>query len=186
MGEVGLVLMGIGSLSNAGMIGAVYQLFILGLSLSGFGLLFGIIYNRVKDQSLLSFTGDKRLKGLAQQTPFIAIVAGFVVSTLLGFPGFAGFIGKAFILIGTFPTHPLTAIFAGFAFVLSAYGLFAMYRSLFLGETVIPFEDFPDLTLREKAYLFPIVGSLIFFGFYPKPLIDLIQPTILTLLSTVK
>jgi NADH-quinone oxidoreductase subunit M len=178
--------MGIGSLNSAGVVGAIYQELILGLGLAGFGLFSGIISERTGHSSFLNQEGERTLGGIATRAPAISVVAGIVVASLLGFPGFGGFVGHALVIIGSYSIHPLTVVIAGGALLLASYYLFAMYRSIFLGKPGPGFTSFPDLTYRERAYMLPVVAGLLFFGLYPKPLIELIRPTVLTVLSTVK
>lgn len=186
LSEVGLVLMGIGSLNAAGIVGAVYQQFILGLGLAGFGLCSGIISDRTGHATFITPEGERAFGGIATRAPIISIVAGIVVVSLLGFPGFGGFVGHALVIIGSYSIHPVTVLVAGSAVLLASYYLFSMYSSVFLGKPAAGFSTFQDLTLRERAYMFPVVAGLLFFGLYPKPLIELIRPTVLTLLSTTK
>jgi NADH-quinone oxidoreductase subunit M len=186
LSEVGLVLMGIGSLSSAGLVGAIYQQLILGLGLAGFGLVSGIISERTGHSNFLSDSGERTLGGIATRAPAVSVVAGLIVASLLGFPGLGGFVGHALVLIGSYSIHPLTVMIAGGALLLASYYLFNMYRCIFLGKPNREFGAFADLTYRERAYMLPVVISLLFFGLYPKPLIELIRPTVLTVLSTVK
>jgi len=186
LSEVGIVLMGIGSLSSTGLVGAVYQQLIFGLGLAGFGLFAGIISERTGHAFFLDSKGERVFGGIATKAPLISVFTGIVVASLIGFPGFAGFVGHALVIIGSYSIHPMTVMVAGGALLLASYYLFAMYRGIFLGKPGEGVETFQDLTLREKAYLAPVVFGLLFFGLYPKPLIELIRPTILTLLSTVK
>jgi NADH-quinone oxidoreductase subunit M len=111
------------------------------------------------------------------------------VASLLGFPGLGGFVGDSLVIIGSYSVSPGVVMLACGSVLLSGYYLFTMYRHVFLGS---PAEGgtgvalaFPDLTLRERIYLLPVVASLLFFGLYPKLLIELVRPTVLTLLSTV-
>lgn len=186
MSEVGLVLVGIGSLSSAGMVGAIYQELILGLGLAGFGLFSGIIIQRTDSSVFQDDQGERVLGGIVTKAPIISVIAAIVIASLLGFPGFGGFVGHALIMIGSYSSHPATLVIAGGALLLAAYYLFNMYRSIFLGKAKNTDGVFQDLTFREQAYLIPIVCGLLFFGLYPKPLIELIRPTVLTLLSAVK
>lgn len=184
--EVGLVMMGVGSLSSSGLLGAVYHELILGLGLTGFGLFAGLISERTGHSEFLNARGERTFGGIATLAPGITVVAGLVVVSLLGFPGLGGFVGHALVIIGSYSIHPLTVVVAGGALLLASSYLFSMYRCVFLGEPAAGFKAFPDLTVRERTYLFPVVMCLIVFGVYPKPLIELIRPTVLTLLSTVK
>lgn len=186
LSEVGLVLTGIGSLNSAGVVGAVYQQLILGLGLAGFGLFSGIISERTGHTNFLTEEGERTFGGITTRAPLISVVAGVVVASLLGFPGFGGFVGHALVIIGSYSIHPFTVVIAGSALLLASYYLFTMYGCVFLGKPGVGFHSFQDLTLRERAYLFPVVLSLLFFGLYPKPLIELIRPTVLTVLSAVK
>jgi len=186
LSEVGLVLMGIGSLSATGVVGAVYQQLVLGLGLAGFGLFSGLISERAGHATFLNAEGERNFGGIATRAPLISIVAGIVVASLLGFPGFGGFVGHALVIIGSYSIHPVTVVVAGGALLLASYYLFSMYRFVFLGKPGAGFHSFQDLTMRERGYMLPLVSALLIFGLYPKPLIDLIRPTVLTLLSTIK
>ncbi len=186
LSEVGLILMGIGSLSPTGAVGAVYQQLLLGLAVTGFGLCSGIISDRTGQSIFVNAEGERTLGGIATRAPIVSTVAGIVIASLLGFPGFGGFVGHALVIIGSYSIHPVTVAVAGGSLLLATYYLFAMYRSVFLGKPASGFQAFQDLTIRERAYLFPVVTALLFFGLYPKPLIELIRPTVLTLLSTIR
>jgi NADH-quinone oxidoreductase subunit M len=186
LSEVGLILIGIGSLSSAGVVGAIYQELSLGLGLAGFGLFAGIMVDRTGKTRFLTDTGGPGFGGIAIQAPTMALVAGVVTTSLLGFPGMSGFVGHALLMIGSYSVHPGAVILAGGAMVLATYYLFTMYRYVFLGKVGAEVQSFTDLTLWERAYLLPLVGFLLLFGLYPKPLLELVRPTVLTLLSTIK
>jgi NADH-quinone oxidoreductase subunit M len=124
--------------------------------------------------------------GVSSKAPAVALVAGVMVASLLGFPGLGGFVGQALVIIGSYTIHPAVVLLTGCALVLATYYLFTMYRHVFLGRPGPDISSFYDLTLRERAYLIPLVCTLVVFGVYPKPLIELVRPTILILLSTIK
>ncbi len=187
LSQVGLMLIGIGSLNSAGVVGAVYQQLSLGLGLAGFGLFSGLIAERTGQSNFISNDGTSRLGGVATQAPMIALVAGVVVASLLGFPGLGGFVSGALLTLGSYSVSPAVVLLIVGSLLLSTYYLFNMYRSVFLGPISAEGNGrFPELNLREKAYFVPILGGLVAFGVYPKPWLDLVKPTILTLLSTLK
>jgi NADH-quinone oxidoreductase subunit M len=186
IGELGLILIGLGSLNPSGVVGAVYQHLVLGLGVAGFGLFAGLVNERVGHATFLPDESGKRpLGGIAVQAPAVAVVAGIIIASLLGFPGSGGFVGHALVILGSYSAHPLTALTAAAAFMLATYYLFTMYRYVFLGAGGQA-ATFTDLTMRERVYLLPLVACLLFFGLYPKPLLELVRPTVLTLLSTIK
>ncbi|MCM2278030.1 MAG: NADH-quinone oxidoreductase subunit M [Oligoflexia bacterium] len=189
LGQVGFMLLGIGSLSSAGLVGAVYQQFVVGLGLAGFALLLGIVIDRVGHADFMSGGGNKGERsfgGVAVRAPTVAIVAGIFIASLLGFPGSGGFVGNALVMIGSYSALPGLVLLAGAAVLLAAYYLFTMYRHVFLGKPRAEGAEFKDLSLRERALILPLAASLLAFGIYPKPLLELVRPTVLTLLSTVK
>ena len=186
LSEVGLILIGVGSLNSAGIVGAVYQQLALGLALAGFGLFTGVMIHRTGQAQFRDEAGQASIGGAATKAPIMALVAGVVIASLLGFPGSGGFVGHSLLMIGSYSVHPAAVILAGTALILATYYLFAMYRYVFLGSTREGVTGFSDLSIRERAYLLPLVGCLLVFGIYPKPLIELARPTVLTLLSMIK
>ncbi len=186
LSEVGMVLIGIGSMNPAGVVGAVYQVLALGLGVTGFGLISGILFDRLGDGVFVNKEGETRFGGIAVRAPAIAVMAGMVIASLLGFPGFGGFVSHALVTIGSYSTRPIIVAVAAFALLLANYYVFMMYRHIFFGKPSAASQDFEDLTWRERFYLFPIVVGLLFSGVYPRPLLDLVRPTVLTLLSVAK
>ncbi len=181
---IGMILVGIGSLSSAGVVGAIYLGLSLGLGIAGFGLIAGIIADRGGTTRFADEEGKSMLGGIAAKAPALALATAVVLASLLGFPGFSGFVGSSLLLIGSYPSNPAAVILAGLGILLATYYLFTMYRLVFLGKGGS--DAFMDLTLRERAYLFPLMALLLAFGVYPKPLIELVRPTVQALLTTIK
>lgn len=187
MGEVGLLLLGIGSLESAGSIGVVYQQMVLGLGVAGFGLFASLLEDRVGHCEFRAHrVEDRPLGGVATQAPQIALISAILISSLLGIPGLGGFVSRSLVYIGAYPSHPAAVSLAVLAGLLATYYFFTMYRYIFLGPAGRFQARIHDLNIREQAYLFPLVLMLLMCGVYPKPLLELVRPTVLTLLSTVK
>jgi NADH-quinone oxidoreductase subunit M len=184
LSEVGLMLVGLGSLDPAGVVGAVFQQLMLGMALAGFGLFAGLVIERMGHAGFGE--PDTQLGGLSLRAPFVAVVAGVIVASLLGLPGSGGFVGRSLLVIGGYSVHPLAVVVTGAVGMLASYYLLTMYRRVFLGPATEATSAFRDLSWREKAYLLPIVAGLVVFGIYPKPLLEMVRPSVLTLLSTVK
>jgi NADH-quinone oxidoreductase subunit M len=184
--ELGLLLIGTASLKQTGAVGAVYQQLALGLSIAGFGLFTGILVQRTGQERFLLEDGSSAFGGIATRAPGMAVVAGVVVASLLGLPGLGGFVSHSLLIIGSYEVYPVAVLAAGGAVVLATYTLFTMYRHVFLGKPHQASQAFQDLTALERAFLLPIVAALLVVGLYPKPLIELVMPTVQTLLSTFK
>ena len=188
MGELGVLLMGVGSASSAGMVGAVYQQLVLGLAFAGLGLLIGVIVERTKVETFdrPGQTESQYLGGVAQTAPIAALVAAVAAASILGIPGLGGFVSHSLLMIGGYSVHPAAVLAAAGALLLSCYTLLKMYRNVFLGQSTAATASFADLFLRERLFLLPLVFALVFFGLYPKPMVDLIRPTILEMLQALK
>lgn len=185
LGGNGLVLTGIGSLNQAGIVGSLYEMLSLGLALAGFGLVTGWIDERTGVTTISKEGEESRLSGLVRVAPILSIVFAVMLASILGVPGFGGFVSLALLMIGNFSVHPGMAATISIATILFAYCLFSLYRAIFFGAGSNQ-ESFKDLAWRERAYVFPIIIAIIFIGVYPKPLLEVVRPTALTLLSMVK
>lgn len=187
MSQMGLWMMGVGSLSPAGAVGAIYHLLVFGLAAAGFGLFAGLVIDRVGTDRFIVGAGDvtSAAGGIASKAPALATFVGIVVASLLGFPGSGGFVGQSLLVIGGYSFSPWVLVLAAGSFLLATYYLFTMYRCVFLGAVSARTESFVELTLRERACFFTVVVGLLVFGVYPKPLLELVRPTAQLLLSWV-
>jgi NADH-quinone oxidoreductase subunit M len=78
--------------------------------------------------------------------------------------------------VGTFTRYPVAAVIATFGIVLAAlYILIPVQRALH-GPTTPGNENLPDLNLREKIAIAPVIAVIVAFGFYPQPLLNIINP----------
>jgi NADH-quinone oxidoreductase subunit M len=106
--------------------------------------------------------------------PLYAMV--FMVFTLanVGLPGTSGFIGEFMTLLGTFKVAVPTAFLASFGLILSACYALWLYRKIIFGALVKPaLMSMKDMTFRECLTLFPLIALTIWFGVYPKPVLDM-------------
>jgi NADH-quinone oxidoreductase subunit M len=106
--------------------------------------------------------------------PLYAMV--FMVFTManVGLPGTSGFVGEFMTLVGTFKVSIPTVFFATTGVILSAAYALWLYRKVVFGALVKPsLMSMKDLTFRECVTLFPLVALSIYFGVYPKPILDI-------------
>src|SRR6185437_5130435 len=153
LSEVGLILLGVGSLSSAGIVGASYQELVLGLGLVGFGLFTGILEERLGHDRFVDADGKRTVGGLISRAPAISMFSGVFVASLLGFPGLGGFVGQSMLVIGSYSISPAVVLLIGVALLLSVYCLFNMYKLVFFGNGAgvegSGGAAFADLNLRE-------------------------------------
>jgi len=171
--HLGFVVLGIFALTTQGMQGGVIQMVNHGLTTGLLFLLVGMIYERRHTREISEFGG------LATVMPLFAGAFLFTAFASIGLPGLNGFVGEFFVLIGSYLSLPGFAIAAAFGVVLAAVYLLWAYQRMFTGEVTNPAnEGLEDLTLREKIILIPMVVLVVFLGVYPKPALDIIEPSV--------
>ena len=184
--QTGLFLIGIGSLSQAGVVGAVYNQFALAIAVASVGLLSGCIEGRTGSSEFSDEANGTPLSGMVAHAPLVSVICGIALASIMGTPGLGGFVGQSLIVLGAYSVHPLTIVVAMIALLLGVYTLLNMYRKIFFGEATSASSRMSDLTLREKTYFSPLVFFLLLIGIYPKPFLEIVRPTILTLISSIR
>jgi NADH-quinone oxidoreductase subunit M len=110
----------------------------------------------------------------------------FMVFTLanVGLPGTSGFVGEFLTLIGTFRVNIPVGTLATLGVILSACYALWLYRKVMLGKLEKPsLAGIRDVGLREIVVLTPLVILTIFFGFYPRPVLDMSQASVAALIA---
>ena len=183
--HMGFVLMGIASQTPEGVSGAVMQMVSHGFLSSMLFFLVGVIYYRVHNRDVYSFSGLGTL--MPKYTVFVMIA--FFAS--LGLPGFSAFIGEAFSLIGTFNSHSFNgllpswmAIGGSVGILLGAgYFLWTLQR-MFFGETRLKGGEvwklaLVDVSTREMLVLAPLSALALALGIMPSLVFDKINDSVL-------
>jgi NADH-quinone oxidoreductase subunit M len=166
--HMGFVTMGIFAGTMQGVAGGMFQMISHGIVSGALFLCVGVIYDRMHTREIAAYGG------LVNRMPLYAMV--FMVFTManVGLPGTSGFIGEFMTLIGTFKVSIPTVFFATTGVILSACYALWLYRKVVFGALVKPsLMSIKDLTLRECVTLFPLLALSIFFGVYPKPVLDM-------------
>ncbi len=164
--HMGFVTMGIFAMNAQGVQGGIFQMLSHGLVSGALFLSVGVVYDRMHTREIAAYGG------LVNRMPVYAAV--FMVFTLanVGLPGTSGFVGEFLTLIGTFQVNTWVTFFATTGVILSAGYALWLYRRIIFG--VLDKESLKgilDLSGREIAILAPLVLLIIFFGFYPAPVL---------------
>jgi NADH-quinone oxidoreductase subunit M len=99
--HMGFVLLGIAAFTAEGINGAIYQMVSHGILSAMLFLLTGVIYDRTHDRRIDHY------RGLIGAMPKYTILTGIAFFASLGLPGFSGFIGELFTLMGAFQSQAL-------------------------------------------------------------------------------
>ncbi len=186
LAHCGMILIGFASLDSAGVTGSMFQLLVVGLSLSGLGLFVGSVRLRKGHSAYLTPEGDPVFGGWIGTAPLLTFIAGLLMASVLGVPGLGGFVGQSLTVMGGYTVSPLAVIVLMVGLLIMTLSLFNVFRGVFLGSGRAQKQWVSDLSAREKLILFPIVGVLLMIGLVPKPFLDLMRPSVLTLLSIMK
>jgi len=168
--HMGYVTMGIFTMTPQGVQGGIFQMLSHGIVSGALFLCVGVIYDRMHTREIAAYGG------LVNRMPKYAVV--FLIFTManVGLPGTSGFVGEILTLMGAFEVNTWVAVFATTGVILSAaYALYLYRRVVFGALEKESLKSILDLSLREKAILFPMVALTIFFGFYPMAILDVTQ-----------
>jgi NADH-quinone oxidoreductase subunit M len=180
--HMGYVLLGIASMSVLSMDGAVFLMFAHGIMTAMAFALIGFFY----DQTHTRMLDD--LGGLLRQIPFVGLMFMMMAMASLGLPGFANFAAELMVVVGSWERYPIPTILAVFGLVIGATYLLRTVRQAFQGPMDPRWENLHDARsfLQRAPYLL-LVGVLLLFGLYPRPIVDLIstgvEPIIQALLA---
>jgi NADH-quinone oxidoreductase subunit M len=179
--HMGFVLLGVASVTSEGVTGAIYQMFSHGIISAMLFILAGVLYDRTGNRIISNYSG------LAGKMPlyFVFVMVAFFAS--MGLPGFSGFIAEILVLLGSFKSatangllHQSLAILATTGLVLgAAYYLWTLQRMFFGPFHYANLESsikFNDLVKREIILLAPLAFAALFFGIFPQPIFDWINP----------
>ena len=176
--HMGFVTLGIFTMTQQGIEGSIFQMISHGLVSAALFLCVGVVYERHHTRLI-----DK-YGGLVQIMPKYAIVLMVFTLGALGLPGTSGFVGEFLILMGAFKKSFLVATIASLGVILGAAYMLWLYKRIIFGEIINnELKSMIDLKKFEILILFSLVIPIIFFGFYPEPLINSIEVSVENLLN---
>jgi NADH-quinone oxidoreductase subunit M len=167
------------NLATTGLSGAAMQMFAHGIITGGLFFLVGILYERTHTRDL------KEFGGLASQIPYYYGVMMVTCLAGLGLPGLCGFWGEFFVFRGTVGFIPPYAFIGVLGIVFTAaYTLWKVVQHLFWGRLdKRRWGRLRDVTWWEKVTMWPLVLVMVAFGFYPAPILELLNAAVTTLLG---
>ena len=165
--HMGFVTLGIFTFTHQGIEGSIFQMISHGLISAALFLSVGVVYDRLKTRQIKDFSG------LVNVMPKYAIMMMIFTLGALGLPGTSGFIGEFLVLMGTFKKSIITATIASIGVILGAAYMLWLYKRVVFGNLLktIDVNKMADLNKHETLILTSLAILVIFFGFYPEPLI---------------
>jgi NADH-quinone oxidoreductase subunit M len=142
-----------------------------GFSTAALFLVAGWMMARRKSSTISDFGGLQRVTPVMAWSFFIAGMSG------LALPGLSSFVSEFLVLVGTYTRYPVAAVIGTLGIVLAALYILIPIQKTLHGPTTEGNENLKDLNLREKIAIAPVIAIIVVMGFYPKPVLDFINPT---------
>jgi len=177
LAHVGLIAAACYTLNIDGLRGAVLQMISHGFVVVGLFFAAEIIYRRF-DTRVIAEMG-----GIRSQAPKFASLFMILVLASVALPTTFNFVGEFTVLYSLYQINVWFAVLGGTTIILGAYYMLKMYQQVMLGETNT--KVFADVTLHETIVLVIIIAVIFFFGLYPRPINELINPSLDQILRTV-
>ena len=171
--HMGFVTIGIFVLNKQGLEGSIIQMISHGLISAALFLCVGVLYDRYNSRMISSYGGVVNLM------PRYALVFMIFSLSALGLPGTSGFVGEFLILVGAFQKNILVAIFASTGVILAAAYMLWLYKRVVFGKLSNPELKLKSDLNKIETYIFiSLLFLIIFFGFYPEPLLNTVSSSV--------
>ena len=177
LAHVGLIAAGCYTLTLDGLSGAVSQMIAHGFVIVGLFFAAEIIYRRYETRKI------SEMGGIRSQAPHFTSKFMILVLASVALPGTFNFVGEFTVLYSLSQVNLWFAVLGGTTIILGAYYMLKMFQNTMLGETNT--KVFADITINETITFVVIIVFLIFFGLYPKPIVDLVTPSLSHILETI-
>jgi NADH-quinone oxidoreductase subunit M len=177
LSHVGLIAAGCYTLTIDGLSGAVLQMIAHGFVIVGLFFAAEIIYRRYETRTI------SEMGGIRAQTPRFTSMFMILVLASVALPGTFNFVGEFTVLYSIAQINIWFVILGGTTIILGGYYMLKMFQNTMLGETNT--KNFTDVTTNEAITLIVIIGFLLFFGLYPKPIVELVTPSLNEILSNI-
>jgi NADH-quinone oxidoreductase subunit M len=178
--HMGFVTMGIFTISQQGLDGAIFQMLSHGFIAGALFLIVGVIYDRMHTRDIDAYGG------LVIRMPAFALIFMFFTMANVGLPGTSGFVGEFLTLIAVFKTNTWIAFGATSGVILSAAYALWLYRRVAFGDLIKEsLKTITDMNMRERLMMAPLIILTIVLGIYPALVLDIIGPSVSALLENV-
>jgi len=174
--HMGIVLIGLGAMNEAGVQGAVFQVVSHGLISALLFFLIGVMYERAGTSYI-----DK-LGGLAKVMP---LTAGFLLAAAmasLGLPGMSGFVSEFMAFLGLFKEMPVLAAVGAIGIIMTAVYLLRAVLHVTYGKTIHSYEGAVDLRPIEMVPVLVLLAFIVLIGVYPNVLTQPLQVALETIM----
>jgi NADH-quinone oxidoreductase subunit M len=168
----GFIALGIFAFSTEAATGAVLYMVNHGIGTAALFIVAGFVIKRRGTASI------REMGGIEKVAPVMAGLFLVFGLAALGLPGLSPFVSEMLVIIAAFQHHWWVGAVAVTAIVLAAFYVLWMYQRTMTGPDLVGGgeQEVRDLDRREVGILAPLALALVLFGFYPMPLLNVINP----------
>ena len=173
LSHFGFIVLGIFVFNANGGAGAVLYMVNHGIGTAALFLIAGFLIRRTGTASI------REMSGLEKSVP---ILAGFMLIAGLaacGLPGLSPFVSETLVIIAAFDHAWWAGAVAVTAIVLAAIYILWLYQRTMTGPREFASEGLGrhgDLSGREIGAVGPLLVALVVFGFFPMPILNVVNP----------
>lgn len=180
MSHFGFIVLGIFVFTSIGQSGSVVYMVAHGLSTAALFLTAGFLMARAGGSSKVS-----DYAGVNKVAPVLSGFFLFAALSSLALPGLVSFIGEFLVLLGAFERYVWVGAIATLGIVITAAYVLRLYQRTMTGPVKPSLAGITDLRGREIAALAPIVALTLFLGLHPAPVLDVVNPAVQQVMTSV-
>jgi len=166
--HMGIVGLGLSTLTVEGLNGAVYQMFAHGIMTALFFSSVGYIYDQTHTKMI------PELGGLSRVMPVAAFYFILAAMTSIGVPGLASFWGELVVFISCFKVYPVLAVFSICGLVVTALLMLRVVQKTCYGPPKEYHTGIEDVSFASGIPRMILSAVIIFFGLFPSVMFDMI------------
>jgi NADH-quinone oxidoreductase subunit M len=178
--HMGFVTLGFFIFNENGLQGGMMQMISHGFISAAMFLCVGVLYDRVHSREIAAYGG------VANKMPVFAAFFVLFAMANSGLPGTSGFVGEFMVILGTIKVNFWYAFLAATTLITgAAYTLWMIKRVVYGAVANQNVAALADVNRRELVFLALLAVAVLWMGIHPKPLGDLMNPTLTELLKHV-
>lgn len=176
--HMGMVGLGLSTMTVTGINGAVFQMFAHGVMTALFFSAVGYIYDNTHTKMIPDLGGLSKTMPIASAFFIVAALAG------IGVPCMASFWAELMVFVSAVKIYPVRGILAVLGLVVSALFMLRVVQKTFYGEKNERWAHIPDIPLYLASPRIILVGTIVFFGLFPKIIVDVIQSAVVPFVNS--
>jgi len=178
--HMGFVTLGFFIFNQLGVQGAIVQMISHGFVSGAMFLCIGVMYDRLHSRNIADYGG------VVNTMPKFAALFMLFAMANSGLPATSGFVGEFFVILGAVQFDFWIAMVAASTLILGAAYSLWMYKRVIFGAVGNPkVAGLQDVNRREFWMLVVVAAAVLGMGVYPKPVTDMIDPSVAKLLEQV-